>query len=102
MPDSKQLRRAIRYNLIYRWVKFLIFISNAISRKAWLNFCGMLGFISFYLATNTRRLTRKHLGMAFPEKSKEEIRALTKRTFIMLGKNSGEVLRSTLAKSLDE
>jgi lauroyl/myristoyl acyltransferase len=48
----------------------------------------------------TRELTLRHLGMAYPEKSKPEIKKLAKQVFVMLGKNGGDILRSTRIKNL--
>jgi KDO2-lipid IV(A) lauroyltransferase len=95
MLSYKKSRRKIRYQLVYGLVRSLISIANAIPRKLWLRFCGLLGSIAYYFAAETRKLTVKHLHMAFPEKSDKEVIALAKKTFNMLGKNSGEVLRST-------
>jgi Kdo2-lipid IVA lauroyltransferase/acyltransferase len=79
----------------------MIALSNALPRKTWLSFCGWLGTIIYYFAGETRRLTLAHLRMAFGEKSDQEIKALAKRTFKMLGKNAGDILRSSRAvKSL--
>jgi Kdo2-lipid IVA lauroyltransferase/acyltransferase len=91
----KKKRRKIRYRLVYGLVKSLIRLSNIIPRQTWLMFCGMLGAIAYYFASETRKLTIRHLGMAFPEKTSKEIIQLAKNTFKMLGKNSGEILRST-------
>jgi Kdo2-lipid IVA lauroyltransferase/acyltransferase len=38
--------------------------------------------------------------MAFPDKSKSEIKKLTKSTFRMLGKNAGEIIRTSRVKTL--
>lgn len=103
MANLKSTRRYVQYTLVYWLVKFLIWISIHIGRKAWLAFCGWLGSLAYYLTVETRKLTLRHLKMAFPEKSDSEIRALAKRTFRMLGKNAGDVLRSSrTVKSLSD
>jgi KDO2-lipid IV(A) lauroyltransferase len=102
MAIPKKLRRKIRYQLIYLLVRGLIIISNIITRKAWLKLCGVLGILAFHFASKTRALTFSHLAMAFPEKSQSEIRTLTKRNFKMLGKNAGEILRSSRAEKLSD
>jgi len=94
MPASKDFTRSIRYRLIYGLVKTLITISNIIPRSIWLNFCGVLGSLAYYLVRNTRRLMIKHITLSFPEKSPEEVKKLVKDTFKMLGKNGGDILRS--------
>jgi KDO2-lipid IV(A) lauroyltransferase len=80
----------------------MIWISNAMSRKTWLSVCGTLGAMAYHFANQTRRLAAKHLQLAFPDKSRLEIKRLTKRTFKMLGKNAGDILRSTQVKSLEQ
>src|SRR5688572_18861183 len=102
MSKRKKIRRKIRYTLVYRFVQFLIFISNAIPRVAWLKFCGFLGTIAYTFASQTRKLVRTHLSFAFPEKSSEQVRQLSKEVFEMLGKNAGEMLRATRVKTLPD
>lgn len=98
---SKRIRRQIRYTLVYRFVQSLIFLSRIMPRIAWLKFCGVLGRIAYYFASETRRLTEKHLSMAYSgEKSPQEIKRLSKRVFEYLGKNSGDILRATRVKDM--
>ena len=97
MGRAKKIRRTIRYAVVYRFVRFLIFLSSIFPRVAWLKFCGFLGRLGYYFAGNTRRLVERHLVLAFgSEKSAEEIQALSKRVFEYLGKNTGEMLRATV------
>jgi len=102
MPKRKATRRYIRYTLVYWFVRFMIWLSNVLPRQAWLSFCGVLGFLAYYFAGETRRLTKKHLAIAFPEKSKGEITVLAKKTFRMLGKNTGEIIRTSKIRTLDD
>jgi KDO2-lipid IV(A) lauroyltransferase len=103
MGSVKKIRRKIRYTLVYRFVQFLIFISHKMPRVAWLKFCGFLGRLGYHFASQTRALTQKHLHLAFgKEKGDQEIKALAKKTFEMLGKNAGEILRASKIKSADE
>jgi Kdo2-lipid IVA lauroyltransferase/acyltransferase len=102
MPSFKSIRRRIRYTLLYWFVRSLIAVSIMIPRRSWLSFCGLLGIVAFYLANHTRRLTVKHLAIAFPEKTSDKIRTLAKQTFKMLGKNAGDILRASRIKTLDE
>jgi KDO2-lipid IV(A) lauroyltransferase len=102
MGFIKKIRRNTRYAIVYRLVQFLIFISQRMPRIAWLKFCGFLGRIAYWFAPATRRLTVKHLTIAFgKEKSKAEISSLSKRTFEMLGKNTGEILRASRIKTIE-
>ncbi len=95
MASWKSIRRTIRYNLLYAFVRFLIWFAMVNSREGWLSICGALGSLAYHLAGKTRRLTINHLSIAFPEKSDQQIRKLAKRTFKMLGKNAGDILRSS-------
>jgi Kdo2-lipid IVA lauroyltransferase/acyltransferase len=103
VKSSKRIRRKIRYTLVYRFVQFLIFLSRILPRVAWLKFCGFLGRIAYYFASETRALTKKHLGMAFgKEKSPEELNRLSKKVFEYLGKNTGDILRATKVENLEQ
>lgn len=90
----------MRYRMVYWLVRSLIWASAVFPRRAWLGVCGLLGSIAWRFATETRTLTLRHLRMAFPEKSPEEIKDLGRRTFRMLGKNAGDILRSSRVKDL--
>ncbi len=102
MSRMKAFTRSVRYALVYRLLRVMIWISGRIPRRAWLRICGVLGGIAWYFAPRTRRLSRKHLRMAFPEKSEREIRQLGRRNFKMLGQNAGDILRSARVSTLAE
>ncbi len=69
----------------------------------WLWFCGLLGRVAYSFATKTREQVIFNLGLAYSkELSFREILALSKETFIMLGKNAGDVLRARKVKSLED
>lgn len=102
MSTAKKIRRKIRYAIVYRFVQFLIFISNHLPRIAWLKFCGMLGRLAYLFAKQTRILVARHLSYAFPEKTNTAIKTLAKNVFEMLGKNAGEMLRATRVRTLSD
>jgi len=102
MSKRKKIRRKIRYSFVYRFVQFLIFISNLVPRKLWLKFCGVLGRIAYLFVKNTRRRVVKHLSIAFPEKTPPQVKKLARRVFEFLGKNAGEMLRATRVKTLSD
>ncbi len=80
---------------IYYFVRFLIFVSSLIPRSLWLAFCGLLGRIAYAFACKSRQHAITHLGMAFgKDKSPQEILTLSKRMFVMLGKNAGDIIRA--------
>lgn len=103
MSKRKKIRRKIRYSLVYRIVQFLIFLSNVVPRVTWLKLCGFLGRIACGFATKTRNRVIQHLTIAFgKEKSEKEVIKLARMVFEMLGKNTGEMLRATRIKTLDD
>jgi len=102
MSRIKKIRRKIRYSIVYRFVQFLIFLSNVTPRVWWLKFCGVLGRIAYVFATQTRRLVIRHLSFAFADKSRHQINKLAGDMFEMLGKNAGEMLRATRVRTLED
>ena len=102
MSRTKAFRRSVRYTLVYWLLRSMILISGWLPRRLWLSLCGGLGSIAWLFASKTRALTLKHLRMAFPEKSDRDIRRLARNTFRMLGKNAGDILRSSGVKDLPQ
>jgi Kdo2-lipid IVA lauroyltransferase/acyltransferase len=100
MFRAKSFWRSVRYSLVYWLVRSMIWMSGVFPRKAWLRICGALGSVAWYFAGETRSLTLRHLRMAFPEKSEHEVKRLAKHTFRMLGKNGGDIIRSSRVKDL--
>ncbi len=100
MASYKDITRSIRYFIVYWFVRLLITASNAVPRSLWLRFCGILGWLGYQVASKTRRLMQVHIQLAFREMPNEKVRSLAKRNFVMLGKNTGEILRATSVKSL--
>jgi len=95
--------KKIKYSLLYRFVQFLIFVSNILPRIFWLKTCGLLGSLAHVLMGDMRRLTREHLTLAFGEAlTEKEIKALSGKVFEMLGKNAGEMLRASRIETLAE
>ncbi|MDV3310569.1 MAG: lysophospholipid acyltransferase family protein [Cyclobacteriaceae bacterium] len=102
MSALRKFRKKIKYDLIYGLVRSLIFLSTVLPRRLWLSFCGGLGVLAHALSGKTKRLVRRHLSLAFPEHSDRTIRAMTRETFRMLGKNAGEVLRTSRISTLEQ
>lgn len=102
MSGIKKFIRPIRYALVYWLVRFLIAISNALPRKIWLKVCGALGWVAYHAASQTRKLMHIHIRIAFPELKNDEVKTLAKRNFVMLGKNTGEILRATSVRTLED
>jgi KDO2-lipid IV(A) lauroyltransferase len=103
MSAFKAARRKIKYTILYLFVRGLIATANLVPRRAWLAFCGFLGNIAGHVAGRYRKLAEAHLTIAFGhEKSPEEIKALSYETFVMLGKNVGDVFRAVNIRTLDK
>lgn len=103
MPTFRKIRKRIKYRLIYIFVTFLIRISNWMSRKVWLSFCGNLGKLAYLFAKNSKARTIQHLTMAFgKEKTSDDIRKISRDVFMMLGKNVGDILRHAGVSTLDD
>lgn len=101
--ENRPLNKRIKYTSLYFFIIFLIFASNLLPRKKWLAFCGWLGKIAYAVSPKPRERVIYHLGLAFgSEKSPDEILALSKRVFIMLGKNTGDILRSLKVRTLGD
>lgn len=101
--ENRPLKKRVKYTALYFFVRFLIFFSNVLPRKIWLAFCGWLGKIAYAVSPKPRERTIYHLGLAFGgQKSAREIHALSKRVFVMLGKNAGDILRSLQVKKLSD
>lgn len=94
MASWKEIKRKIRYSLIYVVVKGMIIISRLVPRKGWITGCGYLGGLSYYLASQSREITINNLKRAYPEKSPGSVKKLAKRVFVMMGRNAGDVLRA--------
>lgn len=101
--EKRPLRKEIKYTSLYYFIKFLIFASNLLPRKIWLRFCGFLGRIAYAFSPKPKERAIIHLGLAYGrKKSMQEIVALSKKMFEMLGKNAGDILRSLEVKSLSD
>jgi KDO2-lipid IV(A) lauroyltransferase len=100
---DKPLGKRIKYSALYWLVRSLIFIGNAIPRKAWLKFCGLLGRIAYIIVADARQKAIAHLKFAYgAEKSDRDIITMSKKVFRMLGRNGGEILRAIKVKTLDD
>jgi len=99
--EKRPLRKEIKYAALYYFVRFLIFSAGLVRRKLWLRFCGMLGRVACWFSPKPAARMVRHLTIAFGnEKSPREIQQLVKKTFEMLGKNAGDILRSLNVQNL--
>jgi Kdo2-lipid IVA lauroyltransferase/acyltransferase len=103
MSSFRKVRKKIKYRLIYFFVKFLINVSNLMSRAAWLSFCGFLGKVAYVFAAKSRARTRRNLKLAFGnEKAPGEIEKISRDVYVMLGKNVGDILRHAGVSTLGD
>lgn len=93
MKKWKEIRRRIRYQLIYVLVWVLIGISNLLPRTWWLTWCGWMGRLAYCFARQSRQIALSNLRRAYPDKSDGEIQSIAHRVFTMMGKNAGDVIR---------
>ncbi|MBS1542274.1 MAG: lysophospholipid acyltransferase family protein [Bacteroidetes bacterium] len=101
--DNRPLRKRIKYASIYWSVRFMIFLSGLVPRRLWLAFFGWLGKIAYAFPSVYKERVIFHLGLPFSrELSVKEILALSKRVYVMIGKNAGDIIRSRNAKTLGD
>ena len=99
----KRTRRKLRYNFIYALLRAMMFISGLMSRAAWLKFCGALGRLSSVFTANSRKRVVEHLTMVYgKEKTPDEVKALSKKVFRMLGMNAGDIIQSVHISSQED
>jgi KDO2-lipid IV(A) lauroyltransferase len=99
--EKRPLRKRIKYAALYYFIRFLIFSAGLPPRKMWLKFCGMLGKLAYLFSPKPAERMITHLTIAFgKEKSQDEIVKLSKKTFEMLGRNAGDIIRSLNVKTL--
>lgn len=101
--SDRPLGKRIKYGAIYWLVRFLILVANAVPRKLWLKFCGVLGSWAYHIVGDAREKTIVHLGLAYgQEMPMRDILKLSKEVFRMLGRNGGEILRALRVRNLDD
>jgi Kdo2-lipid IVA lauroyltransferase/acyltransferase len=100
---KRKAKKRVKYFLLYWFVRFLLVVANMMPRLWWLAFCGGLGKVAFALAGRYRELTITHLGLVFAGKMPtRKIYQLARQSFIMLGKNAGDIFRSIKLRTLPE
>jgi KDO2-lipid IV(A) lauroyltransferase len=100
---KRKARKRFKYFLLYWFVRFLLAFSNSLPRTWWLAICGWLGKIAFSFAGRYRDQTVAHVGLAYGGKqTAREIYGLARQTFIMMGKNAGDIFRSMRVKALPD
>jgi Kdo2-lipid IVA lauroyltransferase/acyltransferase len=101
--EKRPFKKRIKYAFLYWFIKFLIFTSNLMPRRMWLSVCGALGRLAYSFSAKSRNLTIYHLGLAFGnDKTPGEIVKLSKRVFVMIGKNAGDVIRSLRVRTIND
>ncbi len=101
--SGQPIRKKVKYTAIYWAVRFTLFISWLIPRRAWLGLFGWIGRIVYFFPSRFKDLVIRHLGMAYgSEKSPQEILDLSKQVYVMLAKNGGDVIRSWNVDTLEQ
>jgi KDO2-lipid IV(A) lauroyltransferase len=101
--SARPLRKRIKYTAIYWTVLFTIFISRLMPRTWWLALFGWIAGVVYRFKSRYKDLVIHHLTLAFgKEKSPEEILALSKEVYVMLGKNGADVIRSWSVETLEQ
>ena len=102
-PAKRPFLKRVKYSLIYFFALSVIKIANLFPRIWVLRFTGFLGKLSYYLFKDARDIVLKNLTQVFgDQKTDEEIEALAKDVFEMMGKNGGDLLRALPIVSLDK
>lgn len=86
---GRRLRRLVLFGLI----RFLMLIARAFPRSVMLGLFGGLGAASFVILRRDRIRTEVNLSLAFPQRSRQDIRALARRVYVDLGRNCVDVFR---------
>jgi len=88
------LRKKIKYALLHAMVLTIIRVSRLLPRQLWLSICGGLGIVYSLFSAKSRKRVYNHLTFAYQQElSVTEIQSLSRKVFVMLGKNAGIVLR---------
>ncbi|MDH5366836.1 MAG: lysophospholipid acyltransferase family protein [Cyclobacteriaceae bacterium] len=87
----KELKRKIKYPMIYGLVKWLIFTTKLFPRTWVLWFYGRLGSLTFSLLKKEQRKTISNIKIAFGNSmSDKEIRSMAREVFIHQAKNGAD------------
>jgi len=88
------LKKTIKNDSIYYFIRLIIFIFNLVPRSVAVALGGRLGNFAYWLFARERRKAISNLGMAFGENlSPEEKDSIARSLFINIGKNAVDVVR---------
>ena len=82
----------MREVLEYRLVKLFLWLSKIAPKSFIYASMEMFSLMAYYLIGRRRKITIQNLSMAFPLKSKEEIKLLSKQVYVELSKTISEIL----------
>lgn len=78
---------------MYALARGLILLALILPRSVALRLFGGLGAVAFVLLRKDRIRTEVNLSLAFPERSRQEVRSLAGRVYVELGRNCADVFR---------
>ena len=100
---KRPLSKRIKYTFIYWLSLALIHTTNLFPRKWVLKATGWLGQVSFDIFKNFRIITIENLTSVFGENmTPQEIKALARNVFKMMGQNAGDLIRGLPIKQLEK
>lgn len=97
---SRPFKKRVKYFFIHAGLQCIIAICKVAPRDTLLKICGKLNLITYRLIPKERKRTIQHLTLAFPEKSQQEIVAMSRSVYYDLGRNFGEYLRGIRRKKI--
>lgn len=85
--------KQLRWVSIYALARGLMLVTLVVPRSLALRVFGGLGGVGYVLLRRGRMRAEVNLSLAFPERSRQEIRRLARRVYVELGRNCVDVFR---------
>jgi Kdo2-lipid IVA lauroyltransferase/acyltransferase len=93
--------KKVKNDIIYYFIRAIIFFLNIVPRSSALFIGSLLGFVAYLLLRKDRHKAFRHLSLAFGDKlSRSESKSIARRLFLNIGRNAVDVIR--LRKHYDE
>ncbi|MCF6245627.1 MAG: lysophospholipid acyltransferase family protein [Sulfurovum sp.] len=82
----------MREKIEYAFIKLFLYFSKILPKSLMYSFIKNLTMLVYHLDKKRSRLTKDNLSKAYPEKSREEIKTLSKEVYVELSKTICEIL----------